>query len=118
MKITIGEIVKNIPKQFVDGVFLISKEQLEAPKKIRLTPFERFLFAEAAWRSSHVDSWTRMYLKGFKLTHAAVQFNRAGQKRYIVFYDGKDGINAMAVVPRGVYNKCPIELRTKDKMEW
>jgi hypothetical protein len=118
MKVKIGDSIKNIPKRFHPGVFLMKESQLEAPDKIRLTPFERFLFAEAAWRHG-LESMTRSHLDGYRPLYASVQFNRVKEKRYVVYYENKaNALCAMAIVPKGVYKKCPSELRKKGYFEW
>jgi hypothetical protein len=117
MKVNIGDSVKNIPKRFHPGVFLVKESQLEAPKKIRLTPFERFVFAEATWRKESLDAFVQDHLNRTVPTHASVQVNRARDKRYVVHYTG-DLYDALAIVPKSVYKKCPNELRTKQYFEW
>jgi len=116
MKIKIGNVVKNIPKRFKEGVSLLKESQMETPLRVRLTPFERFLLAEATWRE---DSLTREYLDGFIPTHAARQVNRSRESRYVVYYKNDyKSLNALAIVPKSVFNKCPNELRRKEYMEW
>lgn len=118
MKVSIGNSVKDIPKKYLDGVFLVKESQLEAPKKIRLTPFERFLFAELAWRKT-LNKLSFGYLKGFNATHAAVQYNREGNFRFVVYYDHEsNGLNAMAISAKRVWRSCPSELRIKEFMEF
>jgi hypothetical protein len=117
MKVNIGDSVKNIPEKYHHGVFLMKESQLEAPKKVRLTPFERFLFAEASWRKKSLDSFILDYMEKTVPTHASVQVNRAGKKRYVVHYVGDD-YDVTAIVPKSVYRKCPKELRTKQYFEW
>lgn len=117
MKVKIGDSVKNIPKRFHLGVYLMKESQLEAPLKKRLTPFERFLFAEAAWRKGLPDSLTKCYLNGKIPTYAAIQINRGQDKRYVVHYESPV-VDVVAIVPKSVYKNCPKELRMKQYREW
>jgi len=116
MKVNIGDSVKNIPKRFHEGVFLIKESQLEAPLRKRLTPYERFLFAEATWRKG-LPVLTKTYLDNFTPLRAVVQINRNYDKRYVVKYK-RNFIEAVAIVPKWVYNRCPRELRKKQYTEW
>lgn len=121
MKVNIGDSVKNIPRKYLDGVFYMKEAQLESPLRKRLTPFERFLLAEATWRSglSGLDCFTRDHLDGFEPVRAALQTNRSHDQRCVVYYkDYEHDLRAMAIVPNKVFRRCPKDMRIKEYFEF
>ncbi len=112
MKVTVGNVTKNIPQEYAPAIGMISEEQHDAPEKIRLSPWERFLYAEAAWRSKQTST-TKMYLSDVEPACVISQWNRLSECRYVVEYKaGLDDDHAKhAIVPVSVYRACPVESR-------
>jgi hypothetical protein len=105
MKVNIGNVTKNIPKEYYPAVGLLTESDHDNPDKIRLSPWERFLYAEAAWRMRR-NSAMREYLFPFKPVGAHIQYNRKGDHRYVVEYENS-GVTAIAIVPTAVLRACP-----------
>jgi hypothetical protein len=108
MKVKFGNSVKDIPKQYYGGTWLIKESDLEKPDKIRLTKRERFLFAEAAWRTKQ-DKLIRSHLDDTTVGGIEVQYNRSREKRYCVIYKKNGTLWTSAIVPRSVSCVCPEE---------
>ena len=117
MKVQFGNSVKNIPKQYYDGTWLIDENDLEAHGKIRLTPWERFIFAEASYRTK-CSALIRDHLSQLSPIYASKQINRHKDVRYVVQYDNGDGLGAIAIVSKGVYNACPDEFQQSQNVDW
>lgn len=109
MKVKSGEIVKDIPQEYACGVSLIKTSLFDKPDKIRLSKWERFLFAEAAWRSKQ-SKYVLEHLLDRTPEQCHVQSNRRGASRYIVRYERtKQGFRDSAIVPRSVFVTCPMD---------
>lgn len=117
MKVKIGEYEKLIPKRYALAVTFINPDDLEEPNKKRLTPMERFMFAEGAWRLSQRASVLE-YLDGMKPEQSIIQTNRDGDVRYSVRYKNKEGKYAITVVPTWVFSDCPDDRISQEYAYW
>lgn len=118
MRVKAGEIVKNVPQEYACGVSLIKTSLFDKPDKIRLSKWERFLFAEAAWRSKQ-DKYISEYLNDRCPAQGHTQMNRSGKTRYLIRYEPNGtGFVASAVVPRSVFVKCPIDKVSHELIDW
>jgi len=111
MKVQFGNCVKDIPKEYYKGTWLITENHLEAHGKTRLTPWERFLFAEAAMRTKQKPI-TREYLSEYSPVGVVAQTNRSKETRYVVIYDDGLGFRATLICPKRLYHVCPKKFRT------
>ena len=102
MRVKVGTVTKDVPQEYVVGTTLMKDEYFDKPDKIRLTPNERFFFAEAAWRQSLAVTQPHVYnyLLGAAPVKAVWQCNRIGLCRGTVVYSS----GATAVVPSSVMN--------------
>jgi len=117
MRVKAGGFEKDIPQRYKRAVELLTLADWEKPEKVRLTPLERFKFAEAAWRVEQ-DGFVQTYLEGHHPEQIIEQMNREGEIRYVVRYDECDGIRAQAIVPTWVYNACPKDKRNFQNENW
>lgn len=116
MRVKAGEFQKEIPARYERAVELLTLADWEKPEKIRLTPMERFKFAEAAWRMEQ-DKHLRDHMSGWKPKQVVVVENREGEERYTVLYEAESNTTG-AVVPPWVFRACPKDLVSKDKQNW
>lgn len=102
MKVKVGLVVKDVPQEYVVGTPLMKDEYFDKPDKIRVSPRERFFFAEAAWRQSLAVTQPLVYnyLLGAAPVKAVWQCNRVGEWRGSVVYSS----GATAIVPNSVMN--------------
>ena len=120
MRVKAGEFVKEIPSRFKRAVELLTLADWEKPEKIRLTPMERFKFAEAAWRVEQ-PPLVNDYLKDAKPVQVIEQMNRQGEVRFVVRYSQSDGevdYTPQAIVPNWVAKTCPKDKRSFESMNW
>jgi len=117
MKVQFGNSVKDIPKEYYKGTWLITENHLEAHGKIRLTPWERFLFAEAAMRTK-LKPYTREYLSKYSPIGVVSQTNRAKETRYVIRYDDGMGLFAIALCSKSVFNVCPKKFREEQLLDF
>ena len=117
MRVKAGEYQKEIPERFKRAVELLTLSDWEKPEKVRLTPLERFRFAEAAWRVEQSPEIKR-YLDGCKPEQIIVQVNRTCDRRATVRYTEKDGVHAQAIVPNWVWRACPDDLMSTQNMDF
>jgi hypothetical protein len=117
MIVTAGDFKKNIPQEYARAVEILTLSDWEKPDKVRLTPVERFRFAEAAWRAEQPKN-IREYLDGRKPLKIIHQHNRQGETRIVVRYDEVKGIRAQAIVPKWVGRACPAGLVEKVNEDW
>jgi len=105
MRVKAGEFVKEIPAEYAAGAELLTLADWEEPEKIRLTPWERFRFAEAAFRMYVLETHLYVFehLNGHKPQHVEVQTNRTGDTRYVVRYSETKSM----IVPARVGRLCP-----------
>jgi len=105
MRVKAGEFVKEIPAEYAAGAELLTLSDWEKPEKIRLTPWERFRFAEAAFRMIVLEDnpYVFEHLAGEKPQHIEVQMNRTGDTRYVARYSDTKSM----IVPTRVGRLCP-----------
>jgi hypothetical protein len=117
MRVKAGEFQKEIPARYERAVELLTLADWEKPEKIRLTPMERFKFAEAAWRMEQ-PKLVQEYLEGCNPEQIIEQTNRLGEIRYVVRYDEIHGVNNQSIVPNWVARACPRDLRSFQNENW
>ena len=100
MKVKVGNVTKDVPQEFAHGTTLMKDEYFDKPDKVRLSPRERFFFAEAAWRQKLATTEPHVYnyLYGRAPIKVVFQVNRSGETRHTAEYTG--GVSA--VIPRNV----------------
>ena len=105
MRVKAGEYVKEIPAEYAAGAELLTLSDWEKPEKIRLTPLERFRFAEAAFRMTlfEDDPYVFEHLTGEKPQYVEVQMNRWGMIRYVIRYSDIKGV----ICPARIGKLCP-----------
>ena len=106
MRVKAGEFEKEIPARYGRAVELLTLADWEKPEKVRLTPMERFKFAEAAWRVEQPEK-IREYLSGAVPSQIVEQQNRVGEVRFVVRYKAVGGCIPQAIVPTWVRRACP-----------
>jgi len=119
MRIKAGEFQKEIPARYGRAVELLTLADWEKPEKVRLTPMERFKFAEAAWRVEQ-PGLINEYLDGVHPEQIIEQMNRDGDIRYVVRYSVRDGEfhHPQAIVPNWVAKACPKDFRSFQNENW
>jgi len=117
MKVKAGDIVKDIPQEYACGLKFIKTYRFDKPDKIRLSQWERFLFAEAAWRSKQ-SNYIKECLDGFNPMQCVEQESRDFDLRYIIRYEDAIKWKASAIVPTGVFRTCPKDLISREKINW
>ena len=117
MRVKAGGFEKDIPQRYRRAVELLTLADWEKPEKVRLTPMERFKFAEAAWRMEQ-DQFVKIYLENHHPEQIIKQMNREGDVRYVVIYDELECIRAQAIVPAWVYRACPKNKRGLQYENW
>ena len=122
MKVTIGNSVKDIPAKYAAAVGLVPEDRLEKPDKIRLTQFERFLFAEAAWRDrlKYSNVVVYKYLSLMIPKCAGLQWNRNNYPRFVVRYEAlpEHAIEAIAITSAHVWRQCPVDLKFEENVNF
>jgi hypothetical protein len=117
MRVTIGNVTKIIPEEYWDGACMMTEDQLDAPKKLRLSTNERLLMAEMTWRLTQSDL-VKEYI-GDRVPESVIfQNNRMGDTRNVVKYNEIDGIGVIAIVPSWVMRAFPIGLRSEEDLNW
>jgi len=111
MKVFKDKVTKSIPADLWEGFHIMQPEDFDQPKKIRLSPWERFRMALYMWEDKQT-SHTKRYLAGFGPECVLRQYNRTMEVRYVVKYvDEPDSDNAKhAIVPRKVGVLCPVKV--------
>jgi len=117
MRVKAGEYEKIIPQEYAGAVQLLTLADWENPEKKRLTPLERFRFAEAAWRVQQTV-YIQDYIGDRKPEQVVINENRKGEIRYTVMYKGIGSYDAIAIVPAWVFRACPKDLVARDYQDW
>jgi len=119
MRVKAGDFQKEIPAKYAGAVKLLTLADWEKPEKVRLTPMERFLFAEAAWRVEQPKA-IRDYLEGTKPEQIIEQINRLGVPRHAVRYSiiPNGTTHPQAIVPTWVKRACPKDLFSVQHVNW
>lgn len=117
MRVISGEVTKNIPAEYEAGFEMMLPEDWVAPKKVRLTPWERFRLALYTWESKQTSTTLR-YLAGSSPECVVRQYNRMNDTRLVVRYvDEPDSDNVKhAIVPEVVGRLCPTIV--EDYVNW
>ena len=117
MRVKAGEYEKEIPKEYADAVKLLTLSDWEEPNKIRLTPYERLMFAEAAWRVGQPKIIAE-YIGNRRPEKVIMQSNRKGDTRNVVRYGEIDGVKVQAIIPTWVMRACPPNLLSHEYENW
>jgi len=117
MKVTVGNVTKNIPQEYHSGFTAMQPDEFDKPDKIRLTPWERYLIALHTWEFKQTST-TRRYLAEFKPECVLRQYNRKHEARYVARYvDEPDSDHARhAIVPDSLGKLCPVIM--DDYVNW
>jgi hypothetical protein len=117
MKVFKDKVTKNIPAELWEGFDMMLPEDFDQPKRIRLSPWERFRMALYIWEAEQTSS-TKRYLAGSSPECVIRQYNRVMECRYVVKYvDEPDSDNAKhAIVPNRIGRLCPTIL--DDYVNW